>query len=253
MAARRRGRRRGAGSTYHVRARGVPPIAVEKPAGKDGLRQPIARLQTASVDGVRGGSPELGVAARLSGTCSVDAGAEDGKGPGLSQEISEYTKSTRRRSAAPSLREVDKRDVGYITTRSSAISGRSCARKGQHNIALVVAGHGLARRLRLPIFAEHGSTSPPSSTPKRTWSAGRSGESRSIDVRPARRACARTRHIIVGVSPFPRRRAGRPTTSSTQREDHLQLLGGAARDPRGRHVHSPTRRLSSCTRCLHLT
>ena len=138
----------------------------------------------------------VGVAARLSRYLQVLTQAKKmGKDRISSQEISDYTNINAtqiRRDLSGSASSASAASA-TTSTRCSARSARSCARQGQHNIALVGAGRLGQAIASSPIFAEHGINIAAvlDTDPDKTGHA--IGEPQRAAVRePARRRCART-------------------------------------------------------------
>ena len=183
----------------------------------------------------------VGVAARLSRYLQVLTQAKKmGKERISSQEISEYTNinATQIRRDLSGFGRFGKRGVGYNIDSLLGEIRKILRTQGQHNIALVGAGRLGAAIASSPIFAEHGITI-----------AAVFDSDPAKGARPRRRhgqpleqldELVRERNIIVGVLAVPadaaqeRRRRAR----GRGREDHLQLLAGAARPPGDVQVHT---------------
>ena len=179
----------------------------------------------------------VGVAARLSRYLQVLTQAKKmGKDRISSQEISDYTNinATQIRRDLSGFGKFGKRGVGYNIDSLLGEIRKILRTQGQHNIALVGAGRLGQAIASSPIFAEHGiNIAAVFDTRPREGRAARSATSRSART-SSLADVVRDKNIIVGVLAVPaderpgrRRRPGR-----RGREDHLQLLGGAARRAR---------------------
>ena len=181
----------------------------------------------------------VGVAARLSRYLQVLTQAKKmGKTRISSQEIAEYTNinATQIRRDLSAFGKFGKRGVGYNIDSLLGEIRRILRTQGQHNIALIGAGRLGQAIASSPIFAEHGiniaavfDTDPESS-------AGRSATSRSATTSRLPEL-VRDKNVIVGVLAVPAdSRTGRGRRPRRRRrQDHLQLLRGAARVAGRRH------------------
>ena len=190
----------------------------------------------------------LGVAARLSRYLQVLTQARKmGRDTISSQELADYThvNSTQIRRDLSGFGKFGKRGVGYNVDSLVTQIRKILRTAGQHNIALFGAGHLGTAIATSDIFADHGFR-------RRGRVRRRSGQGRDRDrpadgaaqVRPAggRRGRGHRRRRArgaLGRGAGARRRARR-----RGREDHLQLLRGAAPGPaRGHRAHlEPGRR-----------
>ena len=189
----------------------------------------------------------VGVAARLSRYLQVLTQAKKmGKDRISSQEISDYTNinATQIRRDLSGFGKFGKRGVGYNIDSLLGEIRKILRTQGQHNIALVGAGRLGQAIASSPIFAEHGINIAAvfDTDPDKT---GRSIG--SVDVQPYAqlREAVRENNIIVGVLAVPGRQrpAGGRRPDRRGREDHLQLLRGAARRAgRRRRAHVEPRR-----------
>ena len=190
----------------------------------------------------------VGVAARLSRYLQVLTQARKmGKERISSQEISEYTNinATQIRRDLSAFGKFGKRGVGYRTDALLDEIRQILRTQGQHNIALVGAGRLGSAIASSPIFAEHGITvaavfdNDPDKVGQRVGDLTISSIDDVGEI-------ARERNIIVGVIAVPADSAqdAADALDRRRREDHLQLLGGAARRARRRqrpHVESGRR------------
>ena len=201
----------------------------------------------------------VGVAARLSRYLQVLTQARKmGKQRISSQEIAEYTNinATQIRRDLSAFGKFGKRGVGYNIDSLLGEIRKILRTQGQHNIALIGAGRLGQAIASSPIFAEHGINIAAvfDKDPEKIGDAiGNVVVSEYTGLADA----VREKNIIVGVLAVPAvRGAGRRHRSGRRRrEDHLQLLRGAARDvPPTSPCTRRTPRSSCCTRCtFHLT
>ena len=196
----------------------------------------------------------VGVAARLSRYLQVLTQAKKmGKERISSQEISEYTNinATQIRRDLSGFGRFGKRGVGYDIDSLLGEIRKILRTQGQHNIALVGAGRLGAAIASSPIFAEHGITIAA------VFDSDPAKEGRAlggVTVEPLERLdeLVRERNIIVGVLAVPADAAQATARRARRRgrEDHLQLLAGAARRHRATCRCTPrTRPSSSSTPC----
>ena len=200
-----------------------------RPAGGVGL-------QPARPDAEPGGSERLslGVAARLSRYLQVLTQAKKmGRETISSQELADYThvNSTQIRRDLSGFGKFGKRGVGYNVDSLVSQIRKILRTTGKHNIALFGAGQPRPgdRRAR---------TSSPTtasawwrcSTRTRPRSASRSATASTVRPYDELERVIREEDVVVGVLAVPDRRrpggGGRPGRG--RREDHLQLLRGAA-------------------------
>ena len=178
----------------------------------------------------------VGVAARLSRYLQVLTQARKmGKDRISSQEIAEYTNinATQIRRDLSAFGKFGKRGVGYNIDSLLAEIRKILRTQGQHNIALIGAGRLGQAIASSAIFAEHGINIAAvfDNDPEKV---GRPiGHVTVSDYAQLDRSRAGQEHH--------RRRPRRPRSGCPARrrrprrrgrEDHLQLLGGAARRPR---------------------
>ena len=189
----------------------------------------------------------LGVAARLSRYLQVLTQAKKmGKETISSQELSDYThvNSTQIRRDLSGFGKFGKRGVGYNVEALVSQIRKILRTAGQHNIALLGAGHFGKAIASSDIFADHGFRWLRSST----WTAAKVGAAWAARPCATPTSCARWSRTRTsswvcwrshGRRPGARERAGRGG-----REDHLQLLRVAAgRAARGDRPHlQPGRR-----------
>ena len=165
-----------------------------------------------------------------------------------------HARQLRRRSAATSRASASSASAASATTstRSSSQIRKILRTAGQHNIALFGAGHLGQAIASSDIFADHGfrivaifDTDP-----------AKVGQTRSARTKSA--ASTELRHdrqdedIVVGVLAVPTAAAQTVADDlvARRREDHLQLLRGAAAGARRRSPSTPRARPSTCsTRC----
>ena len=200
----------------------------------------------------------VGVAARLSRYLQVLTQARKmGKQRISSQEIAEYTNinATQIRRDLSAFGKFGKRGVGYNIDSLLGEIRKILRTQGQHNIALIGAGRLGQAIASSPIFAEHG-INIAAVFDKDPAKIGDSIGNVVVErVRAARRR-VRDKNIIVGVLAVPASAAqsGGRRSRRLRREDHLQLLRGAARDARRRdraHVEPGCR--ASVRVYFHLT
>ena len=175
----------------------------------------------------------VGVAARLSRYLQVLTQAKKmGKDRISSQEIADYTNinATQIRRDLSTFGKFGKRGVGYNIDSLLGEIRKILRTQGQHNVALVGAGRLGQAIASSPIFAEHGINIAAvfDTDPEKV---GREVGAMPVSDYLQLRDSVRDKNIIVGVIAVPadsaagrRRRARR-----LQRQDHLQLLRGAAR------------------------
>ena len=194
----------------------------------------------------------VGVAARLSRYLQVLTQAKKmGKERISSQEISEYTNinATQIRRDLSSFGRFGKRGVGYNIDSLLGEIRKILRTQGQHNIALVGAGRLGAAIASSPIFAEHGIND----RGRLRQRPGQGGARRSAASRSSR-SSGSTSSSASGTSssassPCPRtpRRRPRDALVGRGREDHLQLLAGAADDTGATCRCTRRTRPSSCS------
>ena len=185
----------------------------------------------------------VGVAARLSRYLQVLTQAKKmGKDRISSQEISDYTNinATQIRRDLSAFGKFGKRGVGYNIDSLLGEIRKILRTQGQHNIVLVGAGRLGQAIASSPIFAEHGIhiAAIVDTDPEKVGRAV--GEAEVSDYGELG-DLIREKNIIVGVLAVPadERAAGGRGPRRRRREDHLQLLRGAARRAvgrRGAHV-----------------
>ena len=193
----------------------------------------------------------VGVAARLSRYLQVLTQAKKmGKERISSQEISEYTNinATQIRRDLSSFGRFGKRGVGYNIDSLLSEIRKILRTQGQHNIALVGAGRLGAAIASSPIFAEHGINIAAvfDSDPAKV------GTGRRRRLRDAPRYARRARPRAEHHRRRPRGAGGRGAEHGRcarrrGREDHLQLLAGAARRRPRMCRCTPRTRPSSCS------
>ena len=154
-----------------------------------------------------------------------------------SQEIADYTNinATQIRRDLSAFGKFGKRGVGYNIDSLLGEIRKILRTQGQHNIALIGAGRLGEAIASSPIFAEHGinvaavfDTDPDK--------VGRHVGHVEVSPYEYLPQAVHDKNIIVGVLAVPagERTACRRRPDRRRREDHLQLLGGAARRPVGR-------------------
>ena len=184
----------------------------------------------------------VGVAARLSRYLQVLTQARKmGKDRISSQEIAEYTNinATQIRRDLSTFGKFGKRGVGYYIDSLLAEIRKILRTQGQHNIALVGAGRLGAAIASSPIFAEHGITIAAVFDHDRAKvGSGLGGV--PVSAMDDLDEIVRERSIIVGVIAVPAESAQDAADGLVirRREDHLQLLGGADRQPGDVQVHT---------------
>ena len=183
----------------------------------------------------------VGVAARLSRYLQVLTQARKmGKTRISSQEIAEYTNinATQIRRDLSAFGKFGKRGVGYNIDSLLGEIRKILRTQGQHNIALIGAGRLGQAIASSPIFAEHGINiaavfdtdpakigAPVGNVTVSEYEHLRDGARQEHHRRRARRA-------------GDGGAAGGRRSRQRGREDHLQLLRGAARDPGDVTVHT---------------
>ena len=154
-----------------------------------------------------------------------------------SQEISDYTNinATQIRRDLSGFGKFGKRGVGYNIDSLLGEIRKILRTQGQHNIALVGAGRLGQAIASSPIFAEHGiniaavfDTDPEQGRAASIGSVAVHAATRSSRERRAREEHHRRRDRRAR----RQRAAGRRRPRRRGREDHLQLLRGAARRAR---------------------
>ncbi len=166
-----------------------------------------------------------------------------------SQELSDYThvNSTQIRRDLSGFGKFGKRGVGYNVEALVSQIRKILRTAGQHNIALIGAGHLGKAIASSEIFADHGFRVVAifDSDPAKVGTQVGNQKVRHIDEL---RQLVEDEDIVVGVLAVPT--AGCPGTRRRARgggrEDHLQLLRVAARrPPRGDRPHLQSRRRSA--------
>ena len=190
----------------------------------------------------------LGVAARLSRYLQVLTQAKKmGKETISSQELSDYThvNSTQIRRDLSGFGKFGKRGVGYNVEALVSQIRKILRTAGQHNIALLGAGHLGKAIASSDIFADHGFRVVAIfdvDAAKVGTNVGSQAVRHTSDLRQV----VEDEDIVVGVLAVPdgRRPGARGRAGGGGREDHLQLLRVAAgRAPRGDRPHlQPGRR-----------
>ena len=204
----------------------------------------LHRLRGAGLGGVADGvlAPgerlSLGVAARLSRYLQVLTQAKKmGKETISSRELSDYThvNSTQIRRDFSGFGKFGKRGVGYNVDALVSQIRKILRTSGQHNIALFGAGHLGQAIASSDIFADHGFRLVAIfDTDKRK--VGQEVGSTIVRHTSELRAVVEEEDIVVGVLAVPdgRRPGDRRRPRRGRREDHLQLLRGAAGRAAGR-------------------
>ena len=176
----------------------------------------------------------VGVAARLSRYLQVLTQARKmGKMRISSQEIADYTNinATQIRRDLSAFGKFGKRGVGYNIDSLLGEIRKILRTQGQHNIALIGAGRLGQAIASSPIFAEHGINIAAvfDTDPEKL---GRPIGHVTVSEYGGLRDSVHDKNIIVGVLAVPATGAQRAADDlvGVGREDHLQLLGGAARD-----------------------
>ena len=197
----------------------------------DVATQPAA-ARTQGDDGPLSDRLSLGVAARLSRYLQVLTQARKmGKETISSQELSEYThvNSTQIRRDLSGFGKFGKRGVGYNVDSLVSQIRKILRTSGQHNIALFGAGH-LGRAIASSdIFADHGFrvVAMFDADPAKIGEQIGAGDVRHIDDL---KQVVEEEDIVVGVLAVPTAAAQELADQPRRRgrEDHLQLLRGAA-------------------------
>ena len=179
----------------------------------------------------------LGVAARLSRYLQVLTQAKKmGKETISSQELSDYThvNSTQIRRDLSGFGKFGKRGVGYNVEALVSQIRKILRTAGQHNIALIGAGHLGKAIASSEIFADHGFRVVAifDNDPAKVGTQVGNQQVRHIDEL---RQVVEDEDIVVGVLAVPNHAAQGLADELVRggREDHLQLLRVAARRPAG--------------------
>ena len=227
-------------------------------------------LQPVRPDAEPGGSERLslGVAARLSRYLQVLTQAKKmGRETISSQELADYThvNSTQIRRDLSGFGKFGKRGVGYNVDSLVSQIRKILRSTGKHNIALFGAGNLGQAIAGSDIFADHGFRVVALFDKDPGKVGGEIGDNLTVRPYEELERVIREEDVVVGVLAVPDRRGpgggGRPRRG--RREDHLQLLRGAAAgtarghgphvQPRGgpalRALLLPHLRSLSCSTC----